>query len=316
MKQQQQQQQQQQSHLVDENEIISVGGNHQSYSTRSILNSVAAGYCAGVAGTIVGHPLDSLKVWLQTAHITNNTNNVTTLLSSASTTTTTTTTSSQQRAAVSYRGATRAMSTATTITVDAVAVNRWNLRVLQQQIRSLYAGVTGPLLTVGVVQSVNFAIYDSCRRILYAYDQQQQQHAMPYNHMDYLHNDSLINVAISGMAGGAVLSLFTNPLHLIKTRQQTTKGLQFRQACQQLVANCRNHSLRSLYVGYGPHCVTEVLGRGTYLVAYEAFKRKLTLWRHSDCQQTPTSTALYDRMISAAAAGMVCWALIFPFDFF
>merc|ERR1719445_1682982 len=35
-------------------------------NARSTLNSVVAGYVAGMSGIVVGHPFDSLKVWLQT----------------------------------------------------------------------------------------------------------------------------------------------------------------------------------------------------------------------------------------------------------
>jgi solute carrier family 25 (mitochondrial carnitine/acylcarnitine transporter), member 20/29 len=35
-------------------------------SWTSVRNSLVAGYAAGVCGTLIGHPLDSIKVWIQT----------------------------------------------------------------------------------------------------------------------------------------------------------------------------------------------------------------------------------------------------------
>jgi hypothetical protein len=79
-----------------------------------------------------------------------------------------------------------------------------------------------------------------------------------------------------------------------------------------------------LYVGYAPHCAAEVLGRGVYFVAYEYMKRNLTERRQrqhasnndndNDTTTTTTTALLGDRMVSAACAGMLCWALIFPLD--
>ena len=41
--------------------------NEIGYSARSIRNGLIAGYSAGICGIVVGHPLDSIKVLLQTA---------------------------------------------------------------------------------------------------------------------------------------------------------------------------------------------------------------------------------------------------------
>ena len=41
-------------------------GDKYSYSAKSISTGLFAGYTAGICGIVVGHPLDSLKVLLQT----------------------------------------------------------------------------------------------------------------------------------------------------------------------------------------------------------------------------------------------------------
>jgi len=39
-----------------------------AFTMESVRNSVLAGYVAGVCGTMVGHPFDTVKVWMQTNH--------------------------------------------------------------------------------------------------------------------------------------------------------------------------------------------------------------------------------------------------------
>ncbi len=43
-------------------------GHSCSYSATSIRNGLISGYTAGICGIVIGHPLDSLKVLLQTAN--------------------------------------------------------------------------------------------------------------------------------------------------------------------------------------------------------------------------------------------------------
>ena len=179
-----------------------------SYSAETVFNSIASGYAAGISGVLVGHPMDSAKVWLQTKGMTPATGSTT-----ASVTTTATNVANNVSSGLT---SSRAPLNATvgnnmsTLAVPSSQERGFNLR----SIRALYSGVTGPLLTVGMIQSLNFAIYDSLRRILH-------RHSHPLaSDSDYLHNDSLANVTVSAMAAGSVLALCTSPLLVVKTKQQ------------------------------------------------------------------------------------------------
>ena len=83
-----------------------------STTLSTVFSSITAGYIAGSVGLLIGHPLDSLKVALQTG------------------------------------GAGRMPRTS-------------------KELMILYSGVGPPLMTVGAVASVNFAIYDNVRRALF-----------------------------------------------------------------------------------------------------------------------------------------------------
>jgi solute carrier family 25 carnitine/acylcarnitine transporter 20/29 len=160
----------------------------------------------------------------------------------------------------------------------------------------LYAGISAPLLTVGLVQSVNFAVYDTMRRLLYSL---QQQHDNRHN---YIGHDSMTNVAIASSTAGAVLALFTSPMLIVKTAQQTVPGLGLGEAM-------RNTWRTGLFCGFGPHFFSETIGRAVYFCSYESIKRELVRRRSSDGEPT-----LSERMMSAAASGTLCWAFIFPVD--
>jgi solute carrier family 25 carnitine/acylcarnitine transporter 20/29 len=180
-----------------------------------------------------------------------------------------------------------------------------------------------------MVQSINFAVYDSCRRTLYNLDHPQQQHDAPGS-SNYLHNDSLYNVAASSMVAGTVLACFTSPMLIVKTQQQV-HGHSFRRAAQEMIRPDKAAPLqfRNMFVGFGVHSFSEIIGRAVYFVTYEHLKR--TLFQYRQQQQDdldpgldlPTAAAavnanvhvnLTDRMASAALAGILCWAAIFPID--
>ena len=222
-----------------------------SQSTPAVRNSFIAGLTAGITGTLVGHPLDSLKVWLQTGQRPN-------VVAAAN-----------DMAANASKG-------------------------ILSSIRRSYAGVAGPVLTVGLIQSINFAAYDSMRRFWY-YNYEDPN----WNEADkaYLSQDSFASVAVSGIAAGAVVSAITQPVMMVKTKQQT-QNMKFAQAIR--------HSMRHPFVGFGTHFFVETANRSIYFVTYEALKRKYT--------GADGTTSMATRMLSASVAGIACWVFIYPTD--
>ena len=182
-----------------------------------------------------------------------------------------------------------------------------------QWTRALYRGVSGPLVTVGLVQSLNFAIYDSARRALYAYS---HPHHSSNDNNDYLQDDSMLHVGVASVTAGAVLAFVTSPLVMIKTKQQVQQ-ISFVQAARQTLGP------GVVARGFGPHFVSETAGRGIYFCVYEMCKRTwmkhsvpTTSRRQQQQQQSSSSSSisLMGRMVSAGVAGMVCWTILFPLD--
>jgi Mitochondrial carrier protein len=53
-------------HLPESFSRVGDSSSCNGLSWASVRNSLVAGYAAGVCGTLIGHPLDSIKVWIQT----------------------------------------------------------------------------------------------------------------------------------------------------------------------------------------------------------------------------------------------------------
>ena len=309
--------------LATESELpAAASGMHDdAWTVRSALNSAAAGYVAGVAGVVMGHPLDSAKVWLQT-----NSSGQNKYLSTKQLSHTLESTSSGHpssiRSAVSsssVASSSKTATTAATANMSTMSVSGTfqarssppSLTTAARTIRALYSGVSVPLVTVGLVQSANFAAYDAVRRTLHRRDRPN------CTSHDYLQNDSLKNVAIAGLCSGSVLAFLTAPLVLVKTRQQIT-GNGFRQTFWESLQGSTRR-LPACFVGFAPHLLSETVGRAVYYATYEASKRGMAQWKvrndsNDNVVGKEISISLTERMLSAGFAGIVCWSIIFPFD--
>jgi len=177
-----------------------------------------------------------------------------------------------------------------------------NTRIRQslQTLRALYSGISGPLATVGLVQAINFAVYDSTRRYL--------NEGQDYNQVP----DSLAQVSTAGFVSGAAVALITSPLVLVKTRQQIL-GVSIRQA----VDATKGQGMRGLFVGMGPHLLSETIGRAVYYATYEQGKRSIAQYKYNHAPSEShgaSQLSIPDRMMAAAMAGIVSWTVIFPWD--
>jgi hypothetical protein len=200
-------------------------------------------------------------------------------------------------------------------------------------------------------------MYDTVRRVLYEYQLQSEQHQNHHHHptsttdsnnnnicrynttnKDYLYHDNLINVATASFLSGSVLSIFTSPMSIVKTKQQLAVWGFQKAIIETYYAGAGgggrgSGSIRGFYIAYGPHFICESVGRSFYMFVYEYTKRSLVQVKNNnyslsseegDEQSNSTTSnnilittehlSTPDRMACAALAGMSSWALIFPFD--
>ena len=310
--------------------MVSLNDEH-SYSARSIRNGLVSGYIAGITGIVVGHPLDSIKVLLQTNG--GGTASSSSVVQRTTATTTIAASAGQIRAYSSSNIVSLQSSAAKAISQTAILPSHSQGSIIgKRSLRALYSGVTGPILTTGLFQSLNFAIYDSVRRVLYQQQiQSQDDITISRRPDDYLHYDNLFNTFIASFLAGASTSVLTSPMIIVKTKQQI-KVWGFRRSIKETYlcgltkqSNILN-GIRNFYTGFGFHFFCDSIGRGVYMYSYELLKRQLAhakLYNKSatneQLQQSKNriSTAnlsIPERMICAASSGMICWAFIFPAD--
>lgn len=282
---------------------------------------IIAGYITGVTSLAVGYPLDSIKVLLQSQ--THNDNKTPTRKGYSSV-------FSKHYNSYSNLVKVNSPSNLGLIRPSASAVHMMQKRTLllkdtaayaiakrdlsaarelvltpkihqKRSIWALYSGISTPLITVGLVQSLSFSIYDSLRRILYQTNQSSFSDDYLYRYRDH---GSLKDIAIASFGTGAVVSVITSPLMIIKTKQQLMLW-SFSRACRETYKQPRN-----FYAGYGAHFFCDSVGRALFFVTYEHIKRL-------KCHNVPDSKispSLTDRMFSACVAGAVSWGIIFPVD--
>ena len=318
-----------------------------SYTATSVRNGLIAGYAAGTCGIVVGHPLDSIKVLLQTNGVGMSTRNATNASTgpatqpqqghpkssggNAETAMTRAAAQSSQTISSSNFGASSSKANVSTVATKETSRFKSNSVIGKRSLRALYAGVTGPLLTAGLLRSLDFAIYDSARRALYQRQLQSEYSNGTTTHGhndDYLHYDNLSNVAIASFATGAATSMITSPLAVIKTKQQIMVW-GFRKAVLETyhsgsLNNARPNVLKGLqnfYTGFGLHFFCFAFGGSVYFTTYEMAKRKFAQNKINDQTSaifnnkvSTQNLPLSERMISAAIAGTTCWAAIFPAD--
>jgi len=180
----------------------------------------------------------------------------------------------------------------------------------KRSLLSLYSGIQGPLMTVGVVQAINFAVYDSIRRQLHS-----RRHPDNKDDDGYLHEFALVDIMLASSIAGGVVATITSPLMAIKTNQQIfPRG--FRQTMRELYAAPKGGAFFS---GFGPHLFCDSFGRMCYLSCYELMKRYLVKSKRrdgvdDDGVNDTRDLTLYERMICAGASGMICWSIIYPAD--
>lgn len=259
-------------------------GKKKPYSSTTILNSVVAGYSAGVCGTIVGHPFDSIKVLMQT----NNNSSIRGVATFKSNKKKTKDCGCRKMSTLSS-----SLKQSSSPMTTSAATGRFGGR----SIRALYAGISGPLVTVGASQALMFSVYDTTRRSLYSFTNNNDENE------NYSHNDSLGNVFCSAVVAGASMSIATGPMQIIKTKQQIMVW-SFQRAVRD------TSSLAKLFVGYRLHAFCSGLGRGIYMSTYESTKRYLAKHNEKDGNKI----TLAQRAICAASSGTLSWALIFPAD--
>ncbi|EKX34705.1 hypothetical protein GUITHDRAFT_147022 [Guillardia theta CCMP2712] len=156
-----------------------------------------------------------------------------------------------------------------------------------------YRGSGPPVISSGLVSSLNFTGFEAIKRLF---------------HREDMHRAPLFVHWVSGFGGAIPVTVITCPSQNIKILQQAGEERLGMIECLRKIF--KTSGLRGLYRGYCIHSILETFGRGWYMVTYETVKRRL--------DDTPEvlggQISLHRRMLAGACAGMAGWSSIYPLD--
>jgi solute carrier family 25 carnitine/acylcarnitine transporter 20/29 len=218
-------------------------------SSQAVIHEAFAGFCAGVVGTILGFPLDTIKTRMQTTHV----------------------------------GA-----------MDAI-------KIIQNQhgLRGYYRGVGSPLVSLTILNTLNFSSYGYFCRMFGAA-------SSPMNGFEWKYG-------VAAACVGPLASSISTPFELVKTKLQLAKkssiageekviGGSVRMASTII----RTNGLKALYQGHAVNTLREMVFLSTYFLTYEHMKVNLI-------QSLSLSSSLATA-ISGGIAGALGWFISFPLD--
>ncbi|KAI9592984.1 mitochondrial carrier domain-containing protein [Syncephalis fuscata] len=273
---------------ADEETIDTTSGDEKR--TKSQPESVAdfvAGYVGGMAGLIVGSPLDVIKVRLQT---------------DASTVSMT---NAERRPLLSSVTAPLTPPPTTTQLKHMVISEGWS---------SWFRGIAPPIVGLAALNSILFASYGGISRLLIRPSLQGDLPSSP-SPSPLL---PLWGVFMAGCGAGTACFLVSTPTELVKCRAQILKNTrsspeqgQFTswQVTKQVF---RQHGLTGFYRGGGITILRDALGYGVYFWAYEGMKRQLGI---ENVPYTHVADPIgLQLLLCGGIAGICTWASIYPMD--
>jgi solute carrier family 25 carnitine/acylcarnitine transporter 20/29 len=152
-----------------------------------------------------------------------------------------------------------------------------------------YRGLSSPLVSLTVLNTINFSLYNIFRRNL------GLQHHNDFNH----------RVSIAGAGVGMFCSLISTPSELAKLQMQLMSSkygnMNFLQTGRRLV---ELYGVRSLYTGHMINTVREMMFMATYFTTYEYLKHDLS----------PFLPAWGGIPIAGGLAGCMGWLVSYPLD--
>lgn len=163
-------------------------------------------------------------------------------------------------------------------------------------IRGLYRGVASPLLSLTILNTLNFTAYASFKSVLRV-------------DTNRLLSDSFdFRIPIAAAAVGPLSAMVSTPFELVKTRMQMQRALppqnQYRNSVHAMYRIFVQDGIKGLYVGHAVNTSREMLFLATYFSVYEYVKAFIGV-------VIPRFIAV---PIAGGLSGAVGWMVSFPLD--
>lgn len=175
------------------------------------------------------------------------------------------------------------------------------LDILQQTVRkegalALYKGTLSPLIGISAVNSLLFAAFGFCKRVV-----------SPYPDL------TIGQIALAGSGAGAINAVLAAPVEQFKIRMQGQYGSKDDKKLWAVISEqYRRHGLRNgIMRGYWITVVREIPAYAGFYAAYETVKRRLERVQGSTLYgEGKTATFL----TAGAAGGLGYWLSCYPLD--
>lgn len=209
----------------------------------SLTQEAVGGLSAGVAGTVVGYPLDTIKVRMQT----------------------------QARVG-------GILSTAAFL-------------VRTEGVLSLYKGMTPPLLSLSILNTVNFTTYAYFHEML-----QSERGWDPKN-------------GIAGAMIGPLSATVSTVENLVKTQMQLDNVYkkQYKGSLDCVQKLVKTHGFKILYTGHTVNTAREATFLSSYFFVYEGLRKELIHMGNQDVNKWAVPLA-------GGLSGAFAWGISFPLD--
>ncbi|ESL09537.1 mitochondrial carrier protein [Trypanosoma rangeli SC58] len=202
----------------------------------------------------------------------------------------------------------------------------WNM-ARAEGVRSLYRGVTPPLMISATKRSLQFAVWDALR-------ESDGQHALPAGTFSSCGGSVFsqafewvrVSSFLSGAVAGGLGTLIGCPMHVIKIQTQFLTHSVTRNAWTCTLDIYRSEGFRGYYRGFRYHLVKDVFFASCYLGLYDAMKR----WLHkidkaaARLKQGSSTAAIIGSsgecsksqlaFLAGSISSMITWTLLYPLD--
>ncbi|KAG5510621.1 hypothetical protein JKF63_06919 [Porcisia hertigi] len=200
--------------------------------------------------------------------------------------------------------------------------------------RSLYRGVTPPLLMEGVKRSLQFALWDWMRA--FATNESVSRNASgsafsgatgdAWSDVHHFVHRGLVEISSSSFISGAIVGGFGTligcPMHVLKIQTQYQTAMDTRNAWTCMRSIYDREGFLGFYRGFRYNLVKDFCFSGTYLGLYATLRDRpffklpsaTTASETTSTTTSPFQNARATAFLSGAIASMVTWALLFPLD--
>ncbi|OAV96445.1 hypothetical protein PTTG_03996 [Puccinia triticina 1-1 BBBD Race 1] len=187
--------------------------------------------------------------------------------------------------------------------------------------KGFYRGIAIPMLTITIVRTLSFTIYNDTKQFLH-----QRQ---------LVSTSSARDIALSGLAGGMssgfLISVGSCAFELVKIRSQLESAIAAKQnrplkdintwrGAREIISS---HGLKGLYFGFNLHCLRDTLGTGLYFLGYDTARffaeKKID---EIEYRRSLDSNSEYGFVLPRSALPFLCgstcgvtsWFIIYPLD--